>query len=56
MTEIKTRCEVELEKAYKRRDKEAVRLLTYILHGATYGPTLRTYRPMVRHIFKGEGK
>ena len=52
MTEIKTRCEVELEKAYKRRDKEAVRLLTYILHGATYGPTPRTYQPMVRKVLR----
>lgn len=54
LEDIKNRCLTELEKAYGRNDRATVRLLRYILEGATCGQTRRAYRPMVRNIFKKE--
>lgn len=56
LEDIKRRCLTELEKAHKRKDKETVRLLTYILRGATFGQTRRPYRPKVRDMFMMEDK
>lgn len=54
LEDIKSRCLTELEKAYGRNDRPTVKLLRYILEGATCGQTKRPYRPMVRSIFNKE--